>query len=60
MSWLPSQQHALAALISGAPSYFKMRQDRVGGRLIPYVGQLKAVTGAGKTPILAKTIRPTE
>ena len=31
-------------------------QDRMAGRPVPFVGQLKAVTGAGKTPILADVI----
>ena len=50
---LDFQQEAASKLLESAVSYFADGQDIVGGRPIPFVGQLQAVTGAGKTPILA-------
>ena len=50
------QQEAADRLTNSAINYFFVGQDRMGGRPIPFVGQLKAVTGAGKTPILANVI----
>lgn len=51
------QQEAADKLIGTAVDYFENGPDRSGGRDIPFVGQLKAVTGAGKTPILANIVR---
>lgn len=53
---LDFQVDAVARLVTGATEYFANGPDRVGGRDVPYVAQLKAVTGAGKTPILADAI----
>jgi type III restriction enzyme len=53
---LDFQQTAADKLFHTAINYFVSGQDKIGGRLIPFVGQLKAVTGAGKTPILANVI----
>jgi type III restriction enzyme len=50
------QQTAADKLVDAALNYFTNGQDVVGGRLVPFVGQLQAVTGAGKTPILANVI----
>jgi type III restriction enzyme len=50
------QQEAAANLIESAINYFAIGQDKMGGRPVPFVGQLKAVTGAGKTPILATVV----
>lgn len=50
------QQEAADRLFDSAMDYFSGEQDRIGGRPVPFVGQLKAVTGAGKTPILASLI----
>jgi len=47
------QQEAADRLVESALNYYEGGPDRIGGRTVPYVGQLKAVTGAGKTPILA-------
>ena len=52
---LDFQQEAANRLLEGAISYFG-QPDRIGGRTVPFVGQLKAVTGAGKTPILANVV----
>lgn len=49
----PFQQEAVDRLFETALAYFEAGGDTVGGRKVPFVGQLKAVTGAGKTPILA-------
>ena len=54
---LDFQQAATTALVEAAVGYFAAGQDRFSGRPVPFVGQLKAVTGAGKTPILASVIR---
>jgi type III restriction enzyme len=54
MKLLDFQQCAANKLIENAVAYFEGGQDRIGGRPVPYVGQLKAVTGAGKTPILSE------
>jgi type III restriction enzyme len=53
---LDFQQEAAAKLVDAAVTYFKTGQDVLGGRPVPFVGQLKAVTGAGKTPILADVV----
>jgi type III restriction enzyme len=50
------QQKAADQLVDAAVSYFSVGQDTFGGRPVPFVGQLKAVTGAGKTPILANVV----
>ncbi|MEJ7935267.1 hypothetical protein WG907_13515 [Sphingobium sp. AN558] len=50
------QQDAADKLVDAAVSYFAAGQDTFGGRPVPFVGQLKAVTGAGKTPILANVV----
>jgi type III restriction enzyme len=53
---LPFQQTAVNNLVETALTYFAGSPDTMGGRAVPFVGQLKAVTGAGKTPILASTV----
>lgn len=53
---LDFQQEAASKLVESAVSYFTNGQDIVGGRPVPFVGQLQAVTGAGKTPILADVV----
>ena len=53
---LDFQQEAASKLVKAAVSYFANGQDVVGGRPIPFVGQLQAVTGAGKTPIIADVV----
>lgn len=53
---LDFQQEAASKLVQAALSYFSKGQDVFGGRPVPFVGQLKAVTGAGKTPILADVV----
>ena len=53
---LDFQRDAADKLTHNALNYFVTGQDRMGGRPVPYVGQLKAVTGAGKTPILANVV----
>ena len=50
------QQLAADQLVDTAVKYFQGGQDVMGGRPVPFVGQLKAVTGAGKTPILADVV----
>jgi len=50
------QQQAATQLVDTAVRYFTGGQDTFGGRAVPFVGQLKAVTGAGKTPILADVV----
>ncbi len=58
---LPFQQDAANLLVTRSLDYFSGGPDKIGGRVMPFVGQLKAVTGAGKTPILADVmgkIRP--
>lgn len=50
------QQEAANRLVETAVTYYKNGADRIGGKTIPFVGQLKAVTGAGKTPILATVV----
>ena len=49
------QQEAANKLFETALIYYE-DPDRSGGQTIPFVGQLKAVTGAGKTPILAEVV----
>lgn len=49
------QQEAANKLVTGALNYFQ-KPDVIDQRQVPYVGQLKAVTGAGKTPILAHVV----
>jgi type III restriction enzyme len=53
---LDFQQEAAARLLDAAVTYFTGGPDISGGRPVPFVGQLKAVTGAGKTPILADVV----
>ncbi len=53
---LDFQQKAATKLVDAAVTYFAKGQDMLGGRAVPFVGQLKAVTGAGKTPILADVV----
>lgn len=53
---LDFQQEAAEKLVDAAVTYFSNGQDIVGGRPVPFVGQLQAVTGAGKTPILADVV----
>lgn len=50
------QQEAANHLLDAAVGYFTKGPDIIGGRPVPFVGQLKAVTGAGKTPILADVV----
>jgi len=50
------QQEAASKLVNSAVTYFMTGPDIVGGRPVPFVGQLQAVTGAGKTPILADVV----
>src|SRR5437870_2634681 len=50
------QQEAADKLVESAISYFQTGPDKVDGREVPFVGQLKAVTGAGKTPILCNVV----
>jgi type III restriction enzyme len=50
------QQAAVDQLTISTLSYFYRAPDRHAGRDVPFVGQLKAVTGAGKTPILASVV----
>ena len=53
---LDFQQEAATKLVETAVAYFTGGADVVGGRPVPFVGQLQAVTGAGKTPILADVV----
>lgn len=55
---LDFQQAAANQLVESALGYFGAPggPDIEEGRVIPFVGQLKAVTGAGKTPILASVV----
>ena len=53
---LDFQQASVDKLVETAFTYFSGTPDKIGGRSVPFVGQLKAVTGAGKTPILASTV----
>lgn len=53
---LEFQANAASGLTDAAINYFSNGPDRIGGRDVPFVGQLKAVTGAGKTPILASVV----
>lgn len=53
---LDFQRDAADKLVNSALNYFTAGQDKMGGRPVPFVGQLKAVTGAGKTPILANVV----
>ncbi len=53
---LPFQQQAADALVESAVSYYSNKPDRLAGRDVPFVGNLKAVTGAGKTPVLTHGI----
>ena len=53
---LDFQQEAASKLVDAAVGYFTKGHDIFGGRPVPFVGQLKAVTGAGKTPILADVV----
>lgn len=53
---LDFQQEAASKILDAAVKYFANGQDISGGRPVPFVGQLQAVTGAGKTPILADVV----
>lgn len=53
---LDFQQEAANKLLDSAVNYFEGGPDISGGRPVPFVGQLQAVTGAGKTPILADVV----
>jgi type III restriction enzyme len=53
---LDFQQDAASRLLDAAVTYYTGGPDISGGRPVPFVGQLKAVTGAGKTPILADVV----
>lgn len=53
---LDFQQDAVESLVDAAVTYYSSTPDRISGRVVPFVGQLRAVTGAGKTPILATAI----
>ena len=46
---LEFQQVAANRLVDAAVAYFTNGPDVAGGRPVPFVGQLQAVTGAGKT-----------
>jgi type III restriction enzyme len=50
------QDTAADTILEEAIAYFRRGGDIIGGRKIPFVTQLRAVTGAGKTPILASAI----
>lgn len=56
LTLLDFQQEAAERIVASTLAYFTAGQDRLSGRAVPYVGQLKAVTGAGKTPILATAV----
>jgi type III restriction enzyme len=53
---LDFQQEAAKKIIGRALGYYAEGPDKMSGRTVPFVSQLKAVTGAGKTPILASVI----
>ncbi len=53
---LDFQQEAANKLFESAIDYFERGADTLSGRKVPFVGQLKAVTGAGKTPVLSTVI----
>ena len=53
---LDFQQEATDQLIASAINYYDVGPDKLDHRPVPFVGQLKAVTGAGKTPILCKVV----
>lgn len=50
------QQEVADKLLDSAIEYFKKGPDKLDNRPVPFVGQLKAVTGAGKTPILCSVV----
>lgn len=52
---LDFQQEAANKLLTASVSYYRS-PDKISGRIVPFVAQLKAVTGAGKTPILTNVI----
>jgi type III restriction enzyme len=56
LALLDFQQDAANRLFEAALAYYERGGDSIGGRMVPFVGQLRAVTGAGKTPILANVI----
>lgn len=43
-------------MVDTALGYFANGPDQIGGRAVPFVGQLRAVTGSGKTPILTSVV----
>jgi type III restriction enzyme len=53
---LDFQQEAASKLVGSAVAYFTGGPDISAGKPVPFVGQLQAVTGAGKTPILADVV----
>lgn len=53
---LDFQQEAADRLRETALNYFIEGQDVYGHQPVPFIGQLKAVTGAGKTPILSDVV----
>lgn len=57
---LPFQEQAAAQLSEAADEWISAYAEggvrKIGLTTIPFIGHLKAVTGAGKTPILAKTV----
>ena len=54
---LDFQQEAASKLLDEEVGlYYTAGPDIAGGRPVPFVGQLQAVTGAGKTPILAHVV----
>ncbi|MFO1464323.1 MAG: DEAD/DEAH box helicase family protein [bacterium] len=56
----PFQEEAATKLLSASLAWIgqaaKFGHPRFGSAIIPFLGQLKAVTGSGKTPILAKVV----
>jgi type III restriction enzyme len=56
----PFQEQAAAQLSEAADEWIEAYADggvrKLGLTPIPFIGHLKAVTGAGKTPILAKVV----
>ncbi len=53
---LDFQQQAAKKILERSLAYYAEGPDKMSGRTVPFVAQLKAVTGAGKTPILASVI----
>src|SRR6266567_5921637 len=53
---LDFQQEAADQMLASAVNYYNIGPDKLDHRPVPFVGQLKAVTGAGKTPILCSVV----